>query len=120
MEFVVIALAILVVAVIAGVGLLVGRGRRTMRLDDDAAAGTTLTRPRPPPPTGPPPGAPPPPPVDRPDAVQPEAPPAVELPPAEPEPGLVFETPLPSAGRLVRLGSRLAPCECVPRRVSVP
>ena len=32
----------------------------------------------------------------------------VELPPAEPEPGLVFETPPPSAGRLVRLRSRLA------------
>ena len=34
--------------------------------------------------------------------------PPVELPPAEPEPGLVFETPPPSAGRLVRLRSRLA------------
>ncbi|WP_116453126.1 signal recognition particle-docking protein FtsY [Blastococcus litoris] len=101
MEFVLIAIAILVVALIAGVGLLVGRGRRTTRLDDDAAAGTTLTRPRPPQPS---PAAPP---VDQPDAVQPEAPP-VELPPAEPEPGLVFETPPPSAGRLVRLRSRLA------------
>jgi fused signal recognition particle receptor len=40
--------------------------------------------------------------------VQPEAPPEVELPPARPEPGLVFETPPPSAGRLVRLRSRLA------------
>ncbi|MGY2002247.1 signal recognition particle-docking protein FtsY [Blastococcus sp. SYSU DS1024] len=113
MEFVLIAIAILLVALIAGVSLLVGRGRRTTRLDDDAASGTTLTRPRPPAP-----------PVDQPrptgatasglglqdqpDAVVPEAPPAVELPPAEPEPGLVFETPAPSAGRLVRLRSRLA------------
>src|SRR3712207_1829850 len=31
-----------------------------------------------------------------------------ELPPARPEPGLTFETPPPSAGRLVRLRSRLA------------
>jgi fused signal recognition particle receptor len=101
MEFVLIAIAILVVALIAGVGLLVGRGRQTTRLDDDAAAGTTLTRPRPAPEA-------PAPPVEQPDAVQPEAPPTVELPPAEPEPGLVFETPPPSAGRLVRLRSRLA------------
>ena len=48
MEFVLIAIVILVVALIAGLGLLVGRGRRTTRLDDDAVAGTTLTRPRPP------------------------------------------------------------------------
>ena len=48
MEFVLIAIAILVVALVAGIGLLVGRGRRTTRLDDDAVAGTTLTRPRPP------------------------------------------------------------------------
>jgi fused signal recognition particle receptor len=101
MEFVLIALAILVVALIAGVGLLVGRGRRTTRLEDDAVTGTTLTRPRPPEPTTAPP-------VDQPDAVAPEAPPSVELPPARPEPGLTFETPPPSAGRLVRLRSRLA------------
>ncbi|MGY1617669.1 signal recognition particle-docking protein FtsY [Geodermatophilus sp. SYSU D00691] len=118
MEFVLIAIAILVVALIAGVGLLVNRGRRTTRLDDDAASGTTLTRPRPPqaPPTEKPSGATAAPPPTRPatadqvqpDTVQPEAAPEVELPPAEPEPGLVFETPLPSAGRLVRLRSRLA------------
>jgi fused signal recognition particle receptor len=114
MEFVLIAIAILVVALLAGISLLVGRGRRTTRLDSDAAAGTTLTRPRPPQPTdtAPPeapsgatatdrtPPAPPAPPAP------PEAP--VELPPAEPEPGLVVETPPPSAGRLVRLRSRLA------------
>ncbi|MGY1603010.1 signal recognition particle-docking protein FtsY [Geodermatophilus sp. SYSU D00815] len=116
MEFVLIAIAILVIALIAGVGLLMSRGRRTTRLDDDAASGTTLTRPRPPqaPPTERPSGAtaapPPTRPADQvaPDTVQPEAAPEVELPPAEPEPGLVFETPLPSAGRLVRLRSRLA------------
>src|SRR5215212_9333623 len=51
MEFVLIAIGILVVALIAGIGLLTSRGRRTTRLDDDAAAGTTLTRPRPPAPT---------------------------------------------------------------------
>jgi fused signal recognition particle receptor len=108
---VLIALAILVVALVTGISLLVGRGRRTTRLDSDAAAGTTLTRPRPPatdiepPAPAAPSGA---------TAVDPaslaEAPPAppVELPPAEPEPGLVFETPPPSAGRLVRLRSRLA------------
>ncbi|MGY5885485.1 signal recognition particle-docking protein FtsY [Modestobacter lacusdianchii] len=103
MEFVLIAIAILVVALIAGIGLLVGRGRRTTRLDSDAAAGTTLTRPRPT-------TAPPPPAHTGSTAVDPEtlAQPPVELPPAEPEPGLVFETPPPSAGRLVRLRSRLA------------
>jgi fused signal recognition particle receptor len=114
MEFVLIAIAIVLVALVAGVSLLVGRGRRTTRLDDDAAAGTTLTRPRPPsaPPTAPP--------DDRPagatasgqglapvEPVTPETPPDL-LPPAEPEPGLVFDTPPPSAGRLVRLRSRLA------------
>ena len=103
MEFVLIAIAILVVALITGISLLVGRGRRTTRLDDDAAAGTTLTRPRPAEPRAEPAA-----PVDQPDVVQPEAPPSIELPPAEPEPGLIFETPPPSAGRLVRLRSRLA------------
>ncbi|MEU2349298.1 signal recognition particle-docking protein FtsY [Modestobacter sp. NPDC049651] len=109
MEYVLIAVAIVVVALIVGVSLLVGRGRRTTRLDSDAAAGTTLTRPQPPRTTAPPAGD------ERPagsgataaDLVEPPAPP-VELPPAEPEPGLVFETPPPSAGRLVRLRSRLA------------
>ena len=114
MEFVLIAIAILLVGLVLGVSLLVGRGRRTTRLDDDAATGTTLTRPRPPTPT---PEAPPRPSgatasglgtTAEPDAVSPEAPPDVVLPPAEPEPGLVFETPPPSAGRLVRLRSRLA------------
>jgi fused signal recognition particle receptor len=104
MEFVLIAIAILVVALISGIGLLVRTGRRTARLDDDAAAGTTLTRPRPPAP------------VEEPRAtgatasglgLPPEAP-EVELPPAEAEPGLVFETPPPSAGRLIRLRGRLA------------
>ncbi|MGK5112154.1 MULTISPECIES: signal recognition particle-docking protein FtsY [unclassified Geodermatophilus] len=111
MEFVLIAVAILVVALVLGISLLVGRGRRTTRLDDDAVSGTTLTRPRPPAPT----------PTEEPrpsgstatglglppETVEPAAPPT-ELPPAEPEPGLLFETPPPSAGRLVRLRSRLA------------
>jgi fused signal recognition particle receptor len=112
MEYVLIAIAILVVALLAGIGLLVGRGRRTTRLDDDAARGTTLTRPPAPAPPReqPPPATPEAAPVDQvqPDTVQPEAPPPVELPPAQPEPGLTFETPPPSAGRLVRLRSRLA------------
>jgi fused signal recognition particle receptor len=112
MEYVLIALAILVVALIAGASLLVSRGKRTTRLDDDALGGTTLTRPRPTaPPTERPEATRPTveqPPVEQPDAVLPDAPPAVELPPAEPEPGLVFETPLPSAGRMARLRSRLA------------
>jgi fused signal recognition particle receptor len=107
MEFVLIAVAIVVVALVLGASLLAGRGRRTTRLDVDAAAGTTLTRPRPPVTTADPAaqaGA---------TAVDPaalaEAPAApVDLPPAEPEPGLVFDTPPPSAGRLVRLRSRLA------------
>ncbi|RBY82213.1 signal recognition particle-docking protein FtsY [Blastococcus sp. TF02A-26] len=115
MEFVLIAIAILVVALLVGAGLLVGRGRRTTRLDDDAVAGTTLTRPRPP-------QAPPRAPSAEPGAqvgatasgqgttaaeeTRPDVP--VELPPAEAEPGLVFETPPPSAGRLVRLRARLA------------
>jgi len=110
MEYVLIAVAILVVALVTGVSLLVGRGRRTLRLDDDAATGTTLTRPpHAPDPTS---GATaadlytgPPAPL-APAGVEPASP--VELPPAEPEPGLVFDTPLPSAGRLVRLRSRLA------------
>jgi fused signal recognition particle receptor len=110
MEFVLIAIGILVVALIAGIGLLTSRGRRTTRLDDDAAAGTTLTRPRPPAPTARP--APPAPaPVDRsqpPGTVEPDVAPEVELPPAEPEPGVLVEVPPPSAGRLVRLRSRLA------------
>src|SRR3712207_7411999 len=46
MEFVLIAIAILLVGLVLGVSLLVGRGRRTTRLDDDATAGTTLTRDR--------------------------------------------------------------------------
>ncbi|RZU32743.1 signal recognition particle-docking protein FtsY [Blastococcus saxobsidens] len=113
MEFVLIAIGILVVALVTGISLLVSRGRRTMRLDDDAAPGTTLTRPRPAPPVDQPRptgatasglGTQ----TDQPDAVVPDAPPTVELPPAQPEPGLVFDTPLPSAGRLVRLRSRLA------------
>ncbi|NYJ04305.1 signal recognition particle-docking protein FtsY [Petropleomorpha daqingensis] len=112
MEYVVIAIVIVVLALIAGISLLVSRGRRTTRLDDDAASGTTLTRPRPPQAPEQPSGA-----TAsgaatadqvQPDTVQPEAAPEVVLPPAEPEPGLVFETPLPSAGRLVRLRSRLA------------
>jgi fused signal recognition particle receptor len=106
MEYVLIAIAILVVALIAGVSLLVGRGRRTARLDEDAVGGTTLTRPRPPEPTEePPPSG-----ATAADLVEPPAPPAppAELPVAEPAPGLVFETPPPSAGRLVRLRSRLA------------
>jgi fused signal recognition particle receptor len=111
MEYVLIAVAILVVALVTGISLLVGRGRRTLRLDSDAAAGTTLTRPRPPatdteePAPGARTGSTAVDPADLADLA--EAPP-VELPPAEPEPGLVFETPLPSAGRLVRLRSRLA------------
>jgi fused signal recognition particle receptor len=109
--YVLIAIAVVVVALLATVGLLVGRGRRTVRLDEDAASGTTLTRPRPPEAPA----------ETRPagatasglgtTAPSPEAPqpaPEVELPPAEPEPGLTFETPPPSAGRLVRLRSRLA------------
>ena len=114
MEFVLIAIAIVLVALVAGLSLLVGRGRRTTRLDDDAAAGTTLTRPRPP-------SAPPAPPEDRPagasasgqglapvvEPVPPEVAPA-DLPPAVADPDVVVETPPPSAGRLVRLRSRLA------------
>ncbi|SFO37382.1 fused signal recognition particle receptor [Geodermatophilus obscurus] len=113
MEFVLIAIALVLVALVAGVGLLVGRGRRTTRLDDDAVSGTTLTRPRPP-------SAPAAPPEDRPAGatasgqglapVEPVAPgtPPVDLPPAVAAPDVVFETPPPSAGRLVRLRSRLA------------
>ena len=105
MEFVIIAVAVVVVALLAGVGLLVGRGRRTARLDDDATTGTTLTRPRPTDTAAPPATRPTTPatvpPLGTEDAL-------VDLPPAEPEPGLVFETPPPSAGRLVRLRSRLA------------
>ncbi len=111
MEFVLIAIAILVVALLVGASLLVSRGRRTLRLDDDVATGTTTTRPRPP-------QAPSTEPATQAGATasgqgttaaeetRPDVP--VDLPPAEPEPGLLFETPPPSAGRLVRLRSRLA------------
>jgi fused signal recognition particle receptor len=111
MEYVLIAIAIVVVALIAGVSLLAGRGRRTTRLDEDAAAGTTLTRPRPPE-TREPSGATasglgrPPVTEEPPVADEPLVTPEVLLPPAEPS--VVFETPPPSAGRLVRLRSRLA------------
>ncbi|MEI4272763.1 signal recognition particle-docking protein FtsY [Klenkia sp. LSe6-5] len=107
MEFVIIAVAIVVVALLVGVGLLVGRGRRTTRLDDDTAQSLgrgagTLTRPTDEvPPTAPPLTVPP---VGTEDV----AVPPLDLPPAEPEPGLTFETPPPSAGRLVRLRGRLA------------
>ena len=104
MEFVLIAIAILVVGLVAGIGLLVSAGRRTTRLDDDAATGTTLTRPRPPETTT---EAPPTPHGSTASGLG-LPPETVELPPAEAEPGLVFETPPPSAGRLVRLRSRLA------------
>src|SRR4051795_12736027 len=40
MEYVLIAIVLVVVALMAGVGLLVSRGRRTTRLDEDAASGT--------------------------------------------------------------------------------
>jgi fused signal recognition particle receptor len=109
MEYVLIAIAIVVVALIAGVGLLVGRGRRTTRLDEDAAAGTTLTRPRPPE-TREPSGS---------TASGLGLPPVTEEAPEdeplvtpevlpEPEPAVPVELPPPSAGRLVRLRSRLA------------
>jgi fused signal recognition particle receptor len=109
MEYVLIAIAIVVVALIAGLSLLVGRGRRTTRLDEDAAEGTTLTRPRPPAgasASGL--GTPPAEVTDRPQPGTVAPAPEAQLPTAAPEPGLVFETPLPSAGRLVRLRSRLA------------
>jgi fused signal recognition particle receptor len=104
MEYVLIAVAILVVALVTGVGLLASRGRRTLRLDDDATTGTTLTRPRPETDT-----IAPPPPAGATASGLGLPPETVEqLPSAEAEPGLVFETPMPSAGRLVRLRSRLA------------
>jgi fused signal recognition particle receptor len=46
--------------------------------------------------------------VQRADEAGADAPPATDLPAAEPELGLVFETPPPSAGRMARLRSRLA------------
>jgi fused signal recognition particle receptor len=111
-EYVLIAIAIVVVALIVGVGLLVGRGRRTTRLDEDAAGGTTLTRPRPPE-TREPSGATAsglglPPVTEEAPPEEPLVTPETLLPPAEPEPSVAFETPPPSAGRLVRLRSRLA------------
>ena len=44
MEFVLIAIAILVVALVAAVGLLVGKGRRTTRLGDDAVSSRPSSR----------------------------------------------------------------------------
>src|ERR1700709_799111 len=87
MEYVLIAIAIVVVALIAGVSLLVGRGRRTTRLDEDAAGGPTLTPPRPPETSGatasglgvPPQVAD----QEQPDSVSAEPAPEIELPPAE-------------------------------------
>jgi fused signal recognition particle receptor len=106
MEFVLIAIVILVVALVAGLGLLVGRGRRTTRLDDDAVAGTTLTRPPAPETEAPPTSGATASGLGLPPADSVAAP--TELPPVEAEPRVTFETPPPSAGRLVRLRSRLA------------
>jgi fused signal recognition particle receptor len=88
MEYVVIAVVLLVVAVVAAVGFLAPRRRRAqLRL----------------PPTAPPRGAPT---IEAPEAAAPvvEAP-AVEASPVEAPP---LEVPEPTAGRLVRLRARLA------------
>jgi fused signal recognition particle receptor len=89
MEYVVAAVILLVVLVVGAVGLVVPRMRR--RQLPPPPAGTTVIE-RPPTPTE--------------EVPAEEVPPLVEAPPEEPRPK--FETPEPTAGRLVRLRARLS------------
>jgi fused signal recognition particle receptor len=114
MEYVVAAVILLVVLVVGAVGLVVPRMRR--RQLPPPPAGDTALLERPPAPAQPgvaqpgvaQPG------VARPEVAEPgvevpveELPPLVETPVIE-EPGQRFETPEPTAGRLVRLRARLS------------
>jgi fused signal recognition particle receptor len=98
MEYVVAAVILLVVLVVGAVGLVVPRMRRR-RLPPPPAAGTTVIE-RPPAPA----------PVE--EAPVAEVPPLVETPVIE-EPQQRFETPEPTAGRLVRLRARLSRSQSV-------
>ena len=105
MEYVVAAVILLVVLVVGAVGLVVPRMRRRQLPPPSAGGTTTLERP----PAGQAPTAPP--------ILVPETPtgqvPVEELPPLVETPVIAepqqrFETPEPTAGRLVRLRARLS------------
>ncbi|HEY0530635.1 MAG TPA: signal recognition particle-docking protein FtsY [Actinoplanes sp.] len=110
MDYVVAAVILLVVLVVGAVGLMVPRMRRR-QLPPPPAGGTTVIE-RPPVSTEAPgveaPG------VEAPGVEVPveELPPLVETPIIE-EPGQRFETPEPTAGRLVRLRARLSRSQSV-------
>jgi fused signal recognition particle receptor len=89
MDYVVAAVILLVVLVVGAVALVVPRMRRRSLPPPPAGGGTTT--------------------IERPPAPQaePDAPPLVETPVIE-EPEQRFETPEPTAGRLVRLRARLS------------
>ncbi len=99
MEYVVAAVILLVVLVVGAVGLVVPRMRRRQLPPPSAGGTTTLERP----------------PVETAPGVEvpvEDLPPLVETPVIE-EPQQRFETPEPSAGRLVRLRARLSRSQSV-------
>src|SRR3954469_7551969 len=105
MEYVVAAVILLVVLVVGAVGLVVPRMRRRQLPPPSAGGTTTLERP----PAGEAPTAPPILVPETPAGEVPldELPPLIETPVIE-EPQQRFETPEPTAGRLVRLRARLS------------
>ncbi|WP_305782895.1 signal recognition particle-docking protein FtsY [Symbioplanes lichenis] len=100
MEYVVASLILLAVLIVGAVGLVVPRFRRRELPPGEQGGGTTtLERP---------PVAPPVTEDSPPTVLPPVAPPPVAEPPVLEEPGVVLETPEPTAGRLVRLRARLS------------
>jgi fused signal recognition particle receptor len=99
MEYVVAAVILLVVLVVAGVGLVVPRMRRRQLPPPPAGGTTVIERP---PATG----------VEEKEVPVEDLPPLVETPVIE-EPQQRFETPEPTAGRLVRLRARLSRSQSV-------
>ena len=110
MEYVVAAVILLVVLVVGAVGLVVPRMRRR-QLPPSAGGTTTLERP-PAAPVEVPGEAPTAPPIPVPQVPVEELPPLVET-PVIVEPQQHFETPEPTAGRLVRLRARLSRSQSV-------
>jgi fused signal recognition particle receptor len=110
MEYVVAAVILLVVLVVGAVGLVVPRMRRR-QLPPSPGGTTTLERP-PAAPVEVPGEAPTAPPIPVPQVPVEELPPLVETPIIE-EPQQRFETPEPTAGRLVRLRARLSRSQSV-------
>ena len=111
MEYVVAAVILLVVLVVGAVGLVVPRMRRR-QLPPSAGGTTTLERPPSAAPEEVPGEAPTAPPIPVPQVPVEELPPLIETPVIE-EPQQRFETPEPTAGRLVRLRARLSRSQSV-------